>query len=270
MVKRGRTQKKSIGSTSYTPFQIDKFCDVLLSTLVSFPDSNVKSWSLKKEWSEFTKTYFEITRVTERNVRGSYDFFKRNERDVTSLLQSKRSVGFSKDDRMPHLIFPNLKTMEGSIFLVNCENVSLGGEYLGSKQSGKVIYLNNPNPSVRISTEETCGSTHPSFPSELPHNEQDDISFSQLKACEQSPNISAASSSEPNSKFNMCEIPPISPIKLKENSNFRENPTLSSQFPEDQNQIHSSGHPSPSIAEKRLPRELHPIYYSKGHLDHNR
>ena len=46
------------------------------------------------------------------------------------------------------------------------------------------------------------------------------------------------------------EIPPISPIKLEVNSNFRENPTLSSQFPEDQNQIHSSGHPSPSIAQK--------------------
>ena len=157
---------------------------------------------------------------------------------------------------MPHLIFPNLKTMEGSIFLVNCENVSLGGEY----------------PSVRISTEAT-GSTHPSF-SDCSHNEQDDIRFSPLKACEQSPNISAAFSSEHNPKFNMrdasSEIPPISIIKLEENSNFRENPMLSSQFPEDQNQIHSSGHPSPSYCSKRFPRDLHPIYYSKGHLNHNR
>ena len=118
---------------------------------------------------------------------------------------------------------------------MNCENVSLGGEY----------------PSVRISTEATCGSTHPSF-SDCSHNEQDDFRFSPLKACEQFQNISAAISSEPNPKFNMrdasFEIPPISPIKLEENSNFRENPMLSSQFPEDQNQIHSSGHPSPYIA----------------------
>ena len=117
MFKRGRKQKKSIGSTPDTPFQIDKFCDILLSILVSFPDSNLKSWSLKKEWAEFTKSYFEITRLTERNVRGSYDFFKRNGREVTSLLQSKRSGGFSKGDRMPHLIFPNLKTMDASELL---------------------------------------------------------------------------------------------------------------------------------------------------------
>ena len=139
---------------------------------------------------------------------------------------------------MPHLIFPNLKTMEGSIFLVNCENVSLGGEY----------------PSVRISTEGTYGSTHPSF-SHCSHNERYDTRFNPLKVCEQSPNISAAFSNEPNPKFNMrdasSEIPPISPIKLEENSNFRENQCYRHNFQKIRIKfIHSSGHPCPSIAQK--------------------
>ena len=51
------------------------------------------------------------------------------------------------------------------------------------------------------------------------------------------------------------------------------NPTLSSQFPEDQNQIHSSGHPSPSIAQKdshesvtqfTIPKDISTIRDEKG------
>ena len=87
--KRGRKQKKIIGSNNDIRFDIERFGASVCDTIAVFPGSEVRKWSLKKEWAEFTKIYFEVSRPRERYIRSSYDYFRNHENIIMSVHENK-------------------------------------------------------------------------------------------------------------------------------------------------------------------------------------
>ena len=55
-------------------FDIENFCD----TLANFPGLDIKKWSIKKEWTDFSKLYFSSSRPKAKYIRGAYDYFEKN------------------------------------------------------------------------------------------------------------------------------------------------------------------------------------------------
>ena len=96
--KRGRRRKKTIGINSDIRFNVEKFCDDVFDTLAVFPGSDCREWSIKKEWVEFTTIYFKVCRPRERYIRSSYDFFKKHENVIMSLLQEKTTYTQNKSE----------------------------------------------------------------------------------------------------------------------------------------------------------------------------
>ena len=63
--------KKTCSSAGIT-FDLHKYCDSIRHALGLFPGIDVRKWSLKKEWVEFSKTFFVASRPKERYFRSSY------------------------------------------------------------------------------------------------------------------------------------------------------------------------------------------------------
>ena len=87
--KRGRKQKNIIGSNNDIRFDIERFGASVCDTIAVFLGSEVRKWSLKKEWAEFTKIYFEVSRPRERYIRSSYDYFRNHENIIMSVHENK-------------------------------------------------------------------------------------------------------------------------------------------------------------------------------------
>ena len=88
--KRGRKPKSAFSSSGDT-IGIERFCRIAFETLAFFPGTNITKWSLKKEWAEFSKLYFSSSRPKEKFIKNAYNFFKRNETKILSLVQRIKS-----------------------------------------------------------------------------------------------------------------------------------------------------------------------------------
>ena len=83
--KRGRKPKSAFSSSGDT-IEIERFCRIAF-----FPGTNITKWSLKKEWAEFSKLYFSSSRPKEKIIKNAYNFFKRDETKILSLVQRIKS-----------------------------------------------------------------------------------------------------------------------------------------------------------------------------------
>ena len=89
VLKRGCKQRKTVGSSAGITFDLHKYCDSIRHTLGLCPGIDVRKWSLKKEWVEFSKTFFVASRPKARYIRSSYDYFKQNENIIISVIEGK-------------------------------------------------------------------------------------------------------------------------------------------------------------------------------------
>ena len=142
--KRGIHVNSSTKQSGIFLFEIQKFCD----TLHLFPaSSNIKKWLLKKDWVEFSKKYFSSARPMMRHVKGAYDFFRRNEKEIMSLMKrsptSNGAVGTRdnlQNDRRTEeesksnysISFPNLTKIKNSVLVVNSDHANVSPLPLGS------------------------------------------------------------------------------------------------------------------------------------------
>ena len=89
-LKRGRPQK----ATDNIVFDLGRFAE----NLRRFSGEDVSKWSLKNEWVTFSKLYFSCAYPKDWHIRGSYDFFKRNSRELL-LLTKQKSQGNCENDQ---------------------------------------------------------------------------------------------------------------------------------------------------------------------------
>ena len=128
-LKRGRKSNKGFKTKhSGINFEIRKFRDVLSETTHLFPNVPIARWSIKREWMEFSKKYFSTLRPKESFVRGSYDFFRANNKLLSDDVNQGR-----KDDASCRLEHENSsERSKGDIYIslqdeeIDITEVSLG------------------------------------------------------------------------------------------------------------------------------------------------
>ena len=83
----GPGRGKKVFFTEKASFDMIKFT----VTLTKFPSGeDFTTWSLKKEWVAFSKTYFRIPRPKAKYIKGSYDFFRKNSKQLLLVVHQKR------------------------------------------------------------------------------------------------------------------------------------------------------------------------------------
>ena len=118
------------------------------------------NWSLKGEWTEFSKKYFCYARPTKRYAKGAYDLFRKNEKEILARLKvgnhaddsgnelvtrdegsMKKNATNKKSERNNYSIsFPNLTTIE-NLVLVNSENTNISAMPLNNKVEDEDLLL---------------------------------------------------------------------------------------------------------------------------------
>lgn len=220
--------------TSSDIINFERFC----GELRNFPQfEKIEEWSLKSEWTEFSKQYFSSKRPTPKSIKAIYDFFRKNRKDVLSQISSNVpasvpavvSTQEKMADQSPAIYFPNLTTIHNSVVVINSENASIspysrpnGKTYQGHEGqiTGSVL------PLTEIQEDNPSRSTNFLGDKSVPINppQHDFLSSSSIKtlntsSCDSSKNIETNNGGRDIGSSKTCslfEIEKVINVKIKD------------------------------------------------------